>query len=107
MSIYAGLQLVGQLGSGSIPSDLPPPEPCDDAGLCWTFGSLVSLSLTPVADGQCHFVKWTSQFDSLSVISLLVSNNRLPTTVVGQSDDARRRNPDDREGPLAYSLVVW
>ncbi|XP_046460215.1 myogenesis-regulating glycosidase-like isoform X3 [Daphnia pulex] len=61
-----GAQLVGQLGSGSIPLDLPPPEPCDEAGLCWTFGTMASLSVTPTADGQCHFVEWKSQFDSLA-----------------------------------------
>lgn len=65
--IRTGLQLVGVLGAGSIPSDLPPPEPCDQAGLCWSFGSMASLSLTPTLDGQCHFVEWKSQFDSLAV----------------------------------------
>ncbi|XP_057372341.1 myogenesis-regulating glycosidase-like [Daphnia carinata] len=61
-----GPQLVGVLASGSIPSDLPPPEPCDQTGLCWSFGSMASLSLTPTLDGQCHFVEWKSQFDSLA-----------------------------------------
>ena len=67
---YSGAQeLMGRLGtSGSIPSDLGNPRPCDLEGFCWEFGSLVTVSAKPkTGQPQCYSVEWKSQLDSLKV----------------------------------------
>lgn len=60
-------KLVGKLGiNGSIPVDLPPPEPCGVDGLCWKFGSTILLNASATSDGQCYTIAWQSTLHSLT-----------------------------------------
>ena len=62
----SGHQLVGRLGPGSLPPELGAPSSCDfGGGLCWTFNTQVSLTLTPVLEGQCYSVEWQTELDTL------------------------------------------
>ena len=54
--------LLGELGAGSIPAELNPPEACGSGNdSCWAFGALASIQLTPSSlDDQCYSVSWTT-----------------------------------------------
>ena len=67
--VHKGKRLTAQLGTDSIPADLNPPKPCDDAGLCWSFGSLASIQLTPSASdpGRCFRLVWNTILPGLKV----------------------------------------
>lgn len=68
----SGETLVGKLGVGSIPVELTPPEACGSGDdLCWAFGSLASIQLTPSpVDERCYSVLWNTSFlHSVKVIN--------------------------------------
>ena len=67
---------MGRLGLGSIPPELGDPSYCDSGtGLCWTFNSQASLSLSPAFDEKCYSVEWQTDFDTLGVSSFNFLNS--------------------------------